>query len=282
MPADETWTHTALAQQIVFGAGALGRLPDLLNALGLRSRAARDHRRPGGERRRSAGGAGHRSEPHVDVRPGRVHVPVPLVQEALRQARRDGVDGIVSFGGGSCADLGKAVAFFTEQEQGVPVDEFADRPVLPHVAIPTTYSGAELTPLFGMTDPVDQAEERRGRSDLGAGGRGLRPGAHPRHPTAGQRRDRHERAGPLRGGGVVAAIARPRPRPSRSRQSVASPTPCRGGRRRPDDRRRAHRHARRRRARRPVPAERGDGHPPRPVADGRRPQRHPARPGQRA
>ncbi len=30
----------------------------------------------------------------------------------------DGVDIVVSFGGGSCADLGKAVCFFTEQEAG--------------------------------------------------------------------------------------------------------------------------------------------------------------------
>ena len=89
-------------------------------------------------------------------------MPVPLVQEALRQARRDGVDGIVSFGGGSCADLGKAVAFFTEQEQGVPATTFADRPVLPHVAIPTTYSGAELTPVFGMTDPSTRQKQGAG------------------------------------------------------------------------------------------------------------------------
>ena len=30
------------------------------------------------------------------------HVPVPVAQQALQQARRDGVDGVVSFGGGSC------------------------------------------------------------------------------------------------------------------------------------------------------------------------------------
>ena len=56
-----------------------------------------------------------------------------MVQAAVMQARRDGVDGIVSFGGGSAADTGKAVCFFTEQEQGTPGSSFADRPVLPHV-----------------------------------------------------------------------------------------------------------------------------------------------------
>jgi alcohol dehydrogenase class IV len=38
----------------------------------------------------------------------------------MQQARRDAVDGVVSFGGGSCADLGKAVSYFTEQEAGTP------------------------------------------------------------------------------------------------------------------------------------------------------------------
>ena len=48
------------------------------------------------------------------------HVPAPVVQQALLQARRDNIDAVVSFGGGSCSDLGKAVCFFLEQEAGVP------------------------------------------------------------------------------------------------------------------------------------------------------------------
>jgi maleylacetate reductase len=44
------------------------------------------------------------------------------------------------------------VSYFTEQEAGTPGASYADRPALRHIAIPTTYSGAELTPFFGMTD----------------------------------------------------------------------------------------------------------------------------------
>ena len=47
-------------------------------------------------------------------------LPTSTVQQALLQARRDNVDVVVSFGGGSCADLGKAVCFFLEQESGMP------------------------------------------------------------------------------------------------------------------------------------------------------------------
>src|SRR5438105_2309875 len=71
----------------------------------------------------------------------------------MQQTRRDGVDAVVSFGGGSCADLAKAVCYFTEREAGTPGATWMDRPALPHIAVPTTYSGAELTPFFGMTDP---------------------------------------------------------------------------------------------------------------------------------
>ncbi len=60
------------------------------------------------------------------------------------------------------------VCFFTEQEQGTPGTSYADRPVLPHIAIPTTYSGAELTPFFGMTDPTTKQKS-------GAGGPTIAP-----------------------------------------------------------------------------------------------------------
>lgn len=47
-------------------------------------------------------------------------------------------DGVLAVGGGSAIDLGKAVSV----EAGVPV-----------VSVPTTYSGAEWTPFFGIRDP---------------------------------------------------------------------------------------------------------------------------------
>jgi alcohol dehydrogenase class IV len=156
------WTHTGYAQQIVFGAGSLRRLPELLRSIGARrvllvttaGRLASDE----GDRVQRAVGSLLAST-FSDVRS---HVPADAVQAAHRQARADGVDALVSFGGGSCADLGKAVAFFTEQEQGIPSTSWTDRPALPHVSIPTTYSGAELTPFFGMTDPSTKTKSGAG------------------------------------------------------------------------------------------------------------------------
>jgi maleylacetate reductase len=163
-----SWRHTGLAQSIHFGAGAVDRVADVVKEIGARrvllvttkGRRASEH----GQR--------------IARQLGRVlvstfdgvtsHVPTTAVQSAVNQARMDGIDAVVSFGGGSCADLGKAVCFFTEQEAGTPGVTYLDRPVLPHVSITTTYSGAELTPFFGMTDEAS-------RRKTGAGGPTIAP-----------------------------------------------------------------------------------------------------------
>lgn len=156
------WTHTALPQQIVFGSGAVERLGELVRTTGARKvlLVTTEGRlgSPEGERVVARLGRSLAST-FAEVQS---HVPVPLVQQALLQARRGGIDLVVSFGGGSCADLGKAVCFFLEQEAGMPGASHLDRPLVPHISIPTTYSGAELTPFFGMTDPATRQKQGAG------------------------------------------------------------------------------------------------------------------------
>lgn len=157
-----TWTHTALAQQIVFGAGALDRLPELVRTIGARRAllVTTAGRLASAEGQRVVARLGRSlSSTFAEVAS---HVPAPLVQQAVLQARRDGIDLVVSFGGGSCADLGKAVCYFLEHEAGMPGVSHLDRPLVPHVSIPTTYSGAELTPFFGMTDPATRQKQGSG------------------------------------------------------------------------------------------------------------------------
>src|SRR5690606_5903675 len=111
----------------VLGAGSLRRLPELLRAVGARrvllvtteGRLASED----GQRVVRAIGSSLAST----FAGAASHVPTPAVQAAHRQARSDAVDAVVSFGGGSCADLGKAVCWFTEQEQGIPSTSWADR-----------------------------------------------------------------------------------------------------------------------------------------------------------
>jgi len=76
------------------------------------------------------------------------HTPVEVVEEVTEAAQ--GVDGFLAVGGGSAIDTAKAVSARTE---------------LRVVSVPTTYSGAEWTPGFGIRD-----EERR----VKAGGGGAR------------------------------------------------------------------------------------------------------------
>jgi maleylacetate reductase len=65
------------------------------------------------------------------------HVPATLIEKSLVVAHETNADCIVTLGGGSAIGLGKALALKTD---------------LPIVAIPTTFSGSEMTPIYGITD----------------------------------------------------------------------------------------------------------------------------------
>ena len=66
-----------------------------------------------------------------------MHVPVETAQQAREVARKLGADCAVAIGGGSTTGLGKAIAM----DSGLPI-----------LAIPTTYAGSEMTPVFGLTE----------------------------------------------------------------------------------------------------------------------------------
>ncbi|MGY6502227.1 MAG: iron-containing alcohol dehydrogenase family protein [Acidimicrobiales bacterium] len=147
------WVHTSPAQQVHVGAGAIGSMGEVLKALGIRrallvtteGRAASD----GGRRVQKAIGRALADTLDTVV----PHVPTTVVQEAAASARRVGADGLVSLGGGSAVDTAKAVGFVLEREAGTPGAGFADRPALPHVAVPTTLAGAAYTGRFALLDP---------------------------------------------------------------------------------------------------------------------------------
>lgn len=164
----DAFTHTGYAQRTHLGVGALNRVAEVVRETGARrvllvTSAGRADSDDGRRLVRLLGRT--LVATFAGARP---HVPVDDVRAAVAAARDAGIDGVVSFGGGSCADLGKAVCYFLEQESGMPGASYVDRPAVGHVAIPTTYAGAELTPSFGMTDEAT-------RSKTGAGGPTLAP-----------------------------------------------------------------------------------------------------------
>jgi maleylacetate reductase len=78
----------------------------------------------------------------------RMHVPVEVADRAVEVARAAGADGCVAVGGGSSIGLGKAIALRTG---------------LPLIAVPSTYSGSEMTPVWGLTE---HGAKRTGRDPV--------------------------------------------------------------------------------------------------------------------
>lgn len=85
------------------------------------------------------------------------HAPMSEVEAAVAHTTEVGVDGIVSFGGGSAIDTGKMVAVKLADRHGLAYRG------LPHIAIPTTLSTAELAGSAGYTD---DAGDKAGTRDV--------------------------------------------------------------------------------------------------------------------
>jgi len=65
-----------------------------------------------------------------------MHTPIHVTEKALAYLQSVNADSIISIGGGSTIGLGKALSVRTG---------------LPHICVPTTYSGSEMTPVLGET-----------------------------------------------------------------------------------------------------------------------------------
>ena len=121
--------------RVLFGAGSRHRLDEELNRLGAgRALLVADpaHQRLAQE---LAGQLGARCAGIFD---GVVqHVPIEVAEAGRAKVRELQADCCVTIGGGSATGLGKAIAM-----------EIA----LPLVAVPTTYAGSEMTPIWGLTE----------------------------------------------------------------------------------------------------------------------------------
>lgn len=131
-----SFVHDAPAQRVVFRAGAITQVAEEVARLGL-------HRAlviatPGSGRQLGtrvitllgARAAGLHAEAVI-------HVPRPVVESGLAAAKDHRADGIVVIGGGSAIGLAKLIA----RDTGLAI-----------VAVPTTYSGSEATPIWGTSE----------------------------------------------------------------------------------------------------------------------------------
>jgi maleylacetate reductase len=139
----DEFVHQSLPMRVVFGAGSSARLGEEVERLGLGRVLVLCTPEQEPLARRLADGLGPRAAgvyPHA-----RMHVPVEVAARARAAAAELGADGCVAAGGGSTIGLGKAIAL----EHGLPV-----------VAVPTTYAGSEMTPIWGLTE---NGRKRTGR-----------------------------------------------------------------------------------------------------------------------
>jgi maleylacetate reductase len=131
----QAFAYTANPSRIVFGAGSLAQLPAELERLGARRALVLSTPEQAASAERVAALLGERS---AGVFPRAVmHVPIETAREARAEAQRLGADCAVAIGGGSTTGLGKAIAL----DSGLPI-----------IAVPTTYAGSEVTPIYGLTE----------------------------------------------------------------------------------------------------------------------------------
>jgi maleylacetate reductase len=129
------FTYSALPMRVRFGAGSLAQLPDEVAGLGLTRVLVLCSPEQEATGTLVADALGDRA---AGVLPeARMHVPVEVAHRARDLARELGADGCVAVGGGSAVGLGKAIAL----EHGLPI-----------IAVPTTYAGSEMTPIWGLTE----------------------------------------------------------------------------------------------------------------------------------
>jgi alcohol dehydrogenase class IV len=121
--------------RVVFGVGSLARLPAEIERLGAQRALVLSTPEQKASAEQVAAMLGARAA-GVFAR-AVMHVPIETAREARDVARRLEADCAVAVGGGSTTGLGKAIAL----DSGLPI-----------VAVPTTYAGSEMTPIYGLTE----------------------------------------------------------------------------------------------------------------------------------
>ncbi|KAJ9643957.1 hypothetical protein H2199_003823 [Coniosporium tulheliwenetii] len=130
----ESFEYNVNPSRVVFGSGSLQKLPDELKRSNLSAPILLSG--PRGAKQ------AEQLQKILDNRVAGIfseaamHTPVHVTEKALEYIKSRSADSVVSIGGGSAIGLGKAISFRTG---------------LPHICIPTTYAGSEMTTHLGET-----------------------------------------------------------------------------------------------------------------------------------
>ncbi|TBU82052.1 maleylacetate reductase [Pseudomonas daroniae] len=129
------FTYTGLPSRVIFGKGSLSQLEAEIDRLGSRRALVLSTPEQRDQAEQIASILGERAAGIFDK--AVMHVPIETAREAREVANKLGADCAVAIGGGSTTGLGKAIAL----DSGLPI-----------LAIPTTYAGSEMTPVYGLTE----------------------------------------------------------------------------------------------------------------------------------
>lgn len=133
----EPFEYTINPGRVVFGPGSIKKLPDELSRLSLKSPLLLSTPNQVSDVENLANILKSASiTPAGIYSNATMHTPSNITSEALQDLQSNSADSIVSIGGGSTIGLGKALSIRTG---------------LPHICIPTTYAGSEMTPILGET-----------------------------------------------------------------------------------------------------------------------------------
>jgi maleylacetate reductase len=130
-----SFVYQSVPSRVIFGVGCLDKLPEEIQKLGATKAlvlSTPEQRQSGVDMmvRLGARAAGLFDRAVM-------HVPIETAQAAREEAQRLGADCCVAVGGGSTTGLAKAIALVS---------------TLPILAVPTTYAGSEMTPIWGITE----------------------------------------------------------------------------------------------------------------------------------
>lgn len=129
-----SFVYEALPSRVIFGAGCLDKLPPEIERLGASKALVLSTPQQRQTAAEIAAQLGSRAAGLFDR--AVMHVPIEIAHAAREEAQRLGADCCVAVGGGSTTGLAKAIALTSP---------------LPIIAIPTSYAGSEMTPIWGLT-----------------------------------------------------------------------------------------------------------------------------------
>lgn len=131
----QDFVYNGQPSRVVFGAGSLKHLEREIDAMGAKRALVLSTPEQVAQAQHIADLLGTRAAGIFAK--AVMHVPVETAREAREVAAKLGADCAVAVGGGSTTGLGKAIAL----DSGLPI-----------LAIPTTYAGSEMTPIYGITE----------------------------------------------------------------------------------------------------------------------------------